>query len=122
MTKVKAIRHLVQAALLVLVGVQPALAKGLTVGDCSCYNKKCPKYVHCQPKPPWLKFHKVCATKTLCDPCTLEQFGYHPTCWSPWPGMPNYSHCQTPVPGNYFPPHAGHAPPYHTEHIPPVHP
>jgi hypothetical protein len=43
----------------------------------------------------------------VCDPCTLEHFGYYATCWAPWPYPPDWSHCPTPPPGAVLPP-----PPY----------
>jgi hypothetical protein len=54
----------------------------------------CPKTVFVRPKPPCIKYKCVCPKPIDC--CGLEHFGYYPTCWSAWPGPPNYSHCPCP--------------------------
>lgn len=52
----------------------------LAAGMC----EHCPKTVFCKPKPPRIKYKGVCP-KPIC-PCTaLENYGYYPTRWSPWP-------------------------------------
>jgi hypothetical protein len=56
----------------------------------------CPKFYHCQEKPPIIKIKRVCS-KPVCDPCHLEGYGYYPVCWRPM-GPLNYNHCPTPAP------------------------
>jgi hypothetical protein len=56
----------------------------------------CPKFYHCQEKAPKIKIKCVCS-KPVCDPCTLEGYGYYPTCWRSM-GPLNYTHCPTPAP------------------------
>jgi hypothetical protein len=60
-------------------------------GDCH----HCPKTVFCRPKPPCIKYKCVCP-KPICPCCEIENYGYYPTCWHPWPFPPNYSHCPCP--------------------------
>ena len=55
----------------------------------------CPKTVFCRPRPPCIKYKCVCP-KPICCGCELENFGYYPTCWHPWPFPPNYCHCPVP--------------------------
>jgi hypothetical protein len=71
--------------------VLPALTRPAEAG---CTH--CPKTVFCRPKAPCIKYKCVCP-KPIC-PCggELENFGYYPTCWRPWPFPPNYSHCPVP--------------------------
>jgi hypothetical protein len=63
-----------------------------------------PPYCHRQEGPPRLKFKCVCP-RPVCGPCDLQHFGYYPTCWSPYPWLPDYSCCPAPaVPAPYPPP------------------
>ncbi|MGH7173137.1 MAG: hypothetical protein ACRELG_22880 [Gemmataceae bacterium] len=55
----------------------------------------CPKTVFCRPKPPCIKYKRVCP-KPICSCGEMENFGYYPTCWHPWPFPPNYCHCPVP--------------------------
>lgn len=55
----------------------------------------CPKTVFCRPKAPCIKYKRVCS-KPICPCCLMENFGYYPTCWHPWPFPPNYCHCPVP--------------------------
>jgi len=67
------------------------------VGKPCCGNWFCcPKFYHCQEKPPKIKIKRVCP-KPICDPCSLEGYGYYPVCWRPM-GPLNYGHCPTPAP------------------------
>jgi hypothetical protein len=59
----------------------------------TCFH--CPKTVFCRPKPPCIKYKCVCP-KPICPCCEIENYGYYPTCWHPWPFPPNYSHCPFP--------------------------
>jgi hypothetical protein len=71
---------------------------GCSGGCCGGCEKCPPPYCHCQERPPRIHFRCGCA-KPVCDPCTLEHFGYYRTCWQPWPFPPDWSHCQVPPPG-----------------------
>ncbi len=66
----------------------------------------CPKTTFCRPKAPCIKFKCVCP-KPVCDPCSLENFGYYPTCWHTWPFPPNYAHCDVPTTTMLVPPSCG---------------
>lgn len=55
----------------------------------------CQKTVFVKPRPPHVKYKCVCPKK-ICPCCPLENFGYYPTCWHPWPFPPNYGHCPVP--------------------------
>ena len=57
----------------------------------------CPKTTVCIPKPPKLKYKCVCP-KPVCDPCSLPNYGYYPSCWRPWMQQVDYSHCPVPPP------------------------
>jgi hypothetical protein len=43
-------------------------------------------------RTPRFHYHCVCP-KPACDPCSLEHYGYYPTCWQAWPFPPDYRHC-----------------------------
>lgn len=66
-------------------------------GCLTCRHKCPPPYVHCQEGPPCLRFKCGCP-KPVCDPCTLEHYGYYQTCWRPWSFPPDASHCPQPQP------------------------
>jgi hypothetical protein len=66
-------------------------------GGCCSSGFCCPRTTFCQTRAPHICFKKVCP-KPICDPCTLEHFGYYHTCWRTWPFPPDYSHCCTPPP------------------------
>ena len=68
---------------------------GLAKKYCCGPRHGCPGYVHCQPMAPRMHFPQVCG-KAVCEPCTLEHFGYYNTCWAPWGFPPDFSHCPTP--------------------------
>ncbi len=103
-------------ALLFWSGV-PALAQQggcapCGVGYANCQGKCGPG----KPCPPHFKWwvegppricYKCACPRPVCDPCSLEHFGYYQTCWSPWPYPPDWSHCPTPPSGAVLPP-----PPY----------
>ncbi|MFO0877279.1 MAG: hypothetical protein U0840_07875 [Gemmataceae bacterium] len=59
--------------------------------------------------PPRICFKCGCP-RPVCDPCSLERFGYYQTCWQPWPYAPDWSHCPYPPSGTMLPPPA--YPPY----------
>jgi hypothetical protein len=67
-------------------------------GCCSPSGSCCPKTTFFRTKPPHIHWKRICP-KPICDPCSLEHYGYYPTCWHPWPFPPDYSHCQHPQPG-----------------------
>jgi hypothetical protein len=115
-----ALKTLGMLALAALMG-----ANTVRAGDCCCpLPIGCPKFVHCQPQPPCLKFPCVCG-KPVCDPCTLENYGYFPTCWAQWTMPPNYACCPTTPPAMLVPPGTGHTPigPWHgDENLSPYNP
>jgi hypothetical protein len=86
-------------------GVPRAMAGPFGIYDCCCHGF-CPKFKHCQEGPPWIKM-KIGCSRPVCDPHTLEHFGYYRTCWQAWPFPPDWSHC--PVPPGTPPPWAAHA-------------
>ncbi len=86
---------LLTPCLLTALWARPAAA------DWCGWGCKCPVFDYCLEKAPKMKHHKVCP-KPVCDPCTLEHYGYYPTCWHPWPFPPDYSHC--PLPGPFLAP------------------
>jgi len=91
----------------------PCLALTALSGSATAAECHCPKTTFCRPKAPCIKYKNVCP-KPVCDPCDLENFGYYPTCWHPWPFPPNYSHCDTPPTTMLVPPCCGpncHLPP-----------
>jgi hypothetical protein len=89
-----------------LLAFAPWAAAGpLGCFDTCCGCQKCPKFVHCQEGPPHIKIKTGCS-RPICDPCTLEHFGYYRTCWQPWPYPPDWSHC--PVPPGTVPEWAMH--------------
>jgi len=85
---------LLLAPLVLTVLSQPASAQHCT---------HCPKITFCRPKAPCIKYKCVCP-KPICNGCDLENFGYYPTCWHPWPFPPNYSHCPVPPTTMMVPP------------------
>jgi hypothetical protein len=72
----------------------------------ACQKFHCPpKFIHCTPKPPKIKFKCACP-KPVCNPCDLDptgNYGYTPTCWRPWMAEPNYAHCPVPSPTQIMP-------------------
>lgn len=80
----------------------------------------CPKTVFYQPRPPCIKYKSVCP-KPICPCCPPERFAYYyPTCWHPWLGPANYSHCPCPMPPPValVPPIQGNAPATGQEQLP----
>jgi hypothetical protein len=74
-----------------------------TAGGCAPCRGTCPPpVIHYYEGPPKLKFKKACP-RPVCDPCTLEHYGYYQTCWAPWPFPPDWSHCPVPPPGAVLP-------------------
>jgi hypothetical protein len=85
---------------------RPAQAQGCaSCGTGSCGTSSCgghcgfgsnlhcpPPLVHCMERPPHIKWKCVCP-RPVCDPCTLEHYGYYQTCWCPWPYPPDLRHC-----------------------------
>jgi hypothetical protein len=71
-------------------------------GWCKC-GKCPPPYIHCTEGPPRLKYKCACP-KPVCEPCSLERWGYYQNCWHPWPFPPDWSHCPTPPSGALVPP------------------
>lgn len=66
----------------------------------------CPKTTFCRPLEPRIRYKSVCP-KPICDPCSMENYGYYPTCWHPWPFPPNYGHCEVPPTTMTAPPCCG---------------
>ena len=61
---------------------------------CSCP----PPMKWCSEGAPRIKFKCACP-RPVCDPCSLQHYGYYATCWQPWPFQQDWSHCKTPPPG-----------------------
>jgi hypothetical protein len=81
-------------ATVVLFVVVPA---SFADGCLRCWHK-CPSpYGHCQEGPPRLRFKCGCP-KPVCDPGSLEHYGYYQTCWRPWPFPSDMSHCPEVLP------------------------
>ncbi len=55
----------------------------------------CPRTTFCRIRPPCIKWKCVCP-KPVCDPCSLDHYGYYPKCWQSWPFPPDYSCCHQP--------------------------
>jgi hypothetical protein len=55
----------------------------------------CPITVFCKPRQPFVWYRCICPQR-VCPCCGLDNFGYYPTCWEPWPYPPNYAHCHVP--------------------------
>ena len=66
-------------------------------GCLTCRQKCPPPYVHHHEGPPRLWFKCACP-KPVCDPCSLEHYGYYQTCWRPWSFPPDMSHCPEVLP------------------------
>ena len=71
---------------------QGLLGLGLGQGSCGSCGKECcpPWYKHYFERAPKLCFKKACP-KPICDPCSLEHYGYFQTCWAPYPFPPDWS-------------------------------
>lgn len=89
---------------------------GLTGGEVRAQGAGCASCGKCPPpfkwyaeKPPCIIFKHACP-RPVCDPCSLEHYGYYQTCWRPWSYPPDWSHCPTPPPGVVLP--APQYPPY----------
>jgi hypothetical protein len=68
-------------------------------GQCQVFH--CPPwYHHCQERPPIICIKFGCP-RPVCNPCGLPNFGYYPTCWTPWPLPPNWGHCPITPPAAY---------------------
>jgi hypothetical protein len=70
----------------------PAFGWGL---DWCCCEKCPPPFIHCQPRPPCLKYKWTCP-KPVCEPCDLVSWGYYQNCWRPWLWPPNCAPCYPP--------------------------
>jgi hypothetical protein len=57
---------------------------------------RCSKTVFYRPKHPCVKYKCICPKK-ICPNRELENYGYYPACWHPWPFPPNYTHCPIPA-------------------------
>jgi hypothetical protein len=60
----------------------------------------CPVTVFCKPRHPIVWYRCICPQK-VCPCCGLDNFGYYPVCWQPWPFPPNYGHCPVPPAAAY---------------------
>jgi hypothetical protein len=64
--------------------------------DCTtCWHKCPPPYIHWAEGPPRLWFKCACP-RPVCDPCSLEHYGYYQTCWRPWSFTTELNHCLAP--------------------------
>lgn len=96
-------------AVLLAAGAVLALAAGEALAQapgCASCGKCPPPFKWHSEKPPCIKFHHACP-RPVCDPCSLQHYGYYQTCWRPWNFPADWSHCPTPPPGAVLPP-----PPY----------
>jgi hypothetical protein len=77
-----------------IIGQQgtPVAAPACASGGQGCLGGKCPCFPALTDKPPRVKL-QTDQCRPVCDPCGLPNFGYHPRCWSLWPGP-----SQCPVP------------------------
>jgi hypothetical protein len=105
---------LIAAGVALVLGASPALANGLLKGSCgsSCGKVPCPPYFKWYAEgAPKICFKNACP-RPICEPCSLEHYGYYQTCWRPWSYPADWSHCPTPPPGAMLPPPAypPHAP------------
>ena len=65
--------------------------------ECLFCRQKCPPpYIHWAEGPPRLWFKCACP-RPVCDPCSLEHYGYYQTCWRPWSFTTELNHCQAPA-------------------------
>ena len=73
-----------------------------TCASCqSCQWFHCPPaFHHCQEGPPCLWFKCGCP-HPVCNPCTLQHYGYFEACWTPYPFPADWSHCPTPPPAAF---------------------
>jgi hypothetical protein len=62
---------------------------------------------HCPPPfkytyegAPRIHWHCGCP-HPICNPCDLPHWGFHETCWHPWPFPPLLAHCPSPPPAAY---------------------
>ena len=87
---------------------------GCSTGGCStghCQLFHCPHTKFCLEGPPCICVIQGCA-KPVINPCTQPFWGYYQTCWSPWPGGPDWSHCPVQPPASLvFPPPGAQLPP-----------
>ena len=58
----------------------------------SCCPIFCPHYKFCAEGAPRICIQNGCP-KPICSPCTMPNWGYTQTCWSPWPWGNDWSHC-----------------------------
>lgn len=60
-------------------------------------NWFCGFTLFCKPKPPCVKYCCICPAKI--NPCCgLDNFGFYPACWQPWPFPRRDDHCVVPAP------------------------
>jgi hypothetical protein len=59
-----------------------------------CWQKCPPPYIHWAEGPPRLWFKCACP-RPVCDPCSLEHYGYYQPCWRPWSFTNEMNHCAT---------------------------
>jgi hypothetical protein len=103
MSLARAARNLGLAGAALLAFGRWAVA-GNILGIGCCNNFHCPPpYIHCQERPPCIKFRHACP-RPVCDPCHLPHAGYYRPCWQPWPYPPDWSHCKVPPPSVALPP------------------
>ena len=83
------------AASLALLPVFLTLSVASRASAQTCHH--CQKTVFYTPKKPRVQVKRICPKPI--GPCgEVENFGFFPTCWHPWPFPPNYSHCPGPMP------------------------
>jgi len=90
------------AGMLLAICLLPPAVQAGPFGLTAIPGIHCPTFHYCQPRPPCLCKTIVCS-KPVCHPCTLEHYGYYPTCWRPWMEVLDYSHCPVPSPAQFMP-------------------
>jgi hypothetical protein len=93
------------AAILTLA--MPTLSWAQTCGPFLSMASCGPRHEHCPPAfkyifegAPNIHWHRGCP-HPICNPCDLPNWGYHETCWSPFPFAPNWAHCPMPPPAAF---------------------
>jgi hypothetical protein len=98
-------RKTLAAALILAVGGQSTVL-AQHHGNCAphCQRFHCPPpLIHCMEGPPKIKIKRGCP-RPICCPCDMPNWGYYQTCWTPWPWLPDWSHCPVPPPAAFVTP------------------
>lgn len=71
-----------------------------------CQKFHCPPPLkHCMERPPRIHWSHGCP-KPICCPCDQPNWGYHQTCWTPWPWPLDWNHCPVTPPAAHVHPGA----------------